>query len=224
MPLTLLDFIVIGIMLISGLLALMRGFTREILSLVAWIAAAIATYFVLKDGRITAWAHTNLPYLENDKVAMIAAGAFVFLIVLIIISIVSVKISDFVIDSQAGAFDRTLGLFYGIVRGLAFVAIVFMFYVMWLVPESKHEPWIKNAATLPLIKYGRDGLFNVLPVEIQETLRQSSIDEGLTPKTDGKQDQPAIGYKNNDNQGLENLIQGTGSDNQQPAFGQSNGQ
>ena len=109
MPLTLLDFIVIGIMLISGLLALMRGFTREILSLVAWIAAAIATYFVLKDGRITAWAHTNLPYLENDKVAMIAAGAFVFLIVLIIISIVSVKISDFVIDSQAGVFDRTLG-------------------------------------------------------------------------------------------------------------------
>ena len=39
---TLLDFILIAIMLISGLLALMRGFTREVLSLVAWAAAVAA--------------------------------------------------------------------------------------------------------------------------------------------------------------------------------------
>ena len=45
MSLHLLDFILLGIMLISGLLALMRGFTREVLSLVAWGAAAVAAYF-----------------------------------------------------------------------------------------------------------------------------------------------------------------------------------
>ena len=42
MPFQLLDLIIIGIMLISGLLALMRGFTREVLSLLAWAIAGLA--------------------------------------------------------------------------------------------------------------------------------------------------------------------------------------
>ena len=52
MPLTLLDFILVGIMLISGLLALMRGFTREVLSLVAWGVAAVAAYFAVKQQKL----------------------------------------------------------------------------------------------------------------------------------------------------------------------------
>ena len=49
MPFEILDLILIGIMLISGLLALMRGFTREVLSLVAWGLAALAAYFAIKQ-------------------------------------------------------------------------------------------------------------------------------------------------------------------------------
>ena len=40
MPITLLDLILLGVMLISGLLAMIRGFMREILSIAAWAAAA----------------------------------------------------------------------------------------------------------------------------------------------------------------------------------------
>src|SRR5258708_11061263 len=40
MPITLLDIILIGVMLISGLLAMIRGFIREILSIAAWLIAA----------------------------------------------------------------------------------------------------------------------------------------------------------------------------------------
>ena len=36
--------------------------------------------------------------------------------------------------------------------------------------------------------------------------------------------QPESGYQNNETQGLDNLIQGTGAEKQQPAFGQSNDQ
>jgi membrane protein required for colicin V production len=222
MPLTLLDFALLGIMLISGLLALMRGFTREVLSLVAWGVAALVTYYILMDGRLTAWANASVPYLENEKVAMAAVGGAAFIVVLIVISIVSVRISDFVVDSRAGAFDRTLGLFYGFARGLVLVAIAYMFYVMWLVPESRHEPWIKNAATLPLIKFSRDGLFNLLPLQVQETLRQSATED--TASGADKTVQPEGGYKSSDDQGLENLIQGTGGEAQQPAPAQGTGQ
>ncbi len=69
MPLTLLDFILIGIMLLSGLLALMRGFTRELLSLVAWGVAAIAAYFAIKQQALLDFAQTNIPYLDKPILA-----------------------------------------------------------------------------------------------------------------------------------------------------------
>ena len=45
MPITLLDILLLGVMLISGLLAMIRGFMREILSIAAWAAAAVATLY-----------------------------------------------------------------------------------------------------------------------------------------------------------------------------------
>ena len=224
MPLTLLDFILIGIMLISGFLALARGFTREVLSLVAWGAAAVAAYFAIKQPALLDLAQAKIPYLDKPILAQIAVGAAVFVVVLIIVSIVSVKISDFVVDSSAGAFDRTLGFLFGLLRGFVFVAIAYLFYG-WLAPVDKQQPWVRNAYSLPLIKRTGEMLLALMPPEIASTLSSTALLK--TPEQPGgtpKPEQPEGGYKSNENQGLENLIQGTGSDQQQPAFGQSNGQ
>ena len=40
MPITLLDIVLLAVMLISALLAMVRGFMREVLSIVSWAAAA----------------------------------------------------------------------------------------------------------------------------------------------------------------------------------------
>jgi membrane protein required for colicin V production len=45
MPITLLDIILIGVMLISALLAMIRGFMREVLSIAAWVIAAGVTLY-----------------------------------------------------------------------------------------------------------------------------------------------------------------------------------
>jgi membrane protein required for colicin V production len=45
MPITTLDGILLAVMLISGLLAMIRGFFREILSIAGWVAAAAATLY-----------------------------------------------------------------------------------------------------------------------------------------------------------------------------------
>lgn len=222
---TLLDFILIGIMLLSGLLALARGFTREVLSLVAWGVAAIAAYFAIKQPALVEFAMKNVPYLEKEVLAQIAVGAAAFVVVLIIVSIVSVKISDYVVDSAAGGFDRTLGFVFGLARGFIFVAIAYLFYG-WLLPFDKQEPWVRTAASLPLIKSTGETLLAFMPPEIADTLSNTALLKNpATPDQSQQPEQPEGGYKSNENQGLENLIQGTGGDNQQqPAFGQSNGQ
>lgn len=217
MPLTLLDFILLAIMLVSGLLALMRGFTREVLSVVAWGAAAVAAYIAIKQPSLVEWAKNNVPYLEKEILAQIAVGATAFLIVLIIVSIISVKISDYVVDSAAGSFDRTLGFIFGVVRGFIFVAIAYLFYG-WLQPFDKQESWVKNAYSLPMIKSAGEALLSFMPPDIADTLNNTALLKN--PAASGKQSEepqagePESGYKSNDNQGLENLIQGTGGNGQ----------
>jgi membrane protein required for colicin V production len=223
MPLTIFDFILIGIMLISGLVALMRGFTREVLSLVAWGAAAIAAYFAVKEPKLVELAMARVPYLDKEILAQIAVGAVAFLIVLILVSIISVRISDLVIDSSAGAFDRTLGFFFGVLRGFVFVTICYMFYG-WLYTPEKQEPWVQGAASMPALVATGKFICGLMPPDICDTLMKTALQQAPAPPPAGRQpEQPEGGYQKNDNQGLENLIEGTGG-SQQPAFGQSNGQ
>ncbi len=100
-------------MLISGLLAMIRGFMREVLSIAAWIAAAATTLYFY--GRLLPFAKG---YFNNDIVAAGAVVGGVFLGTLLIVSIITVRISDMILDSRIGALDRTLGFLFGLGRGL----------------------------------------------------------------------------------------------------------
>src|SRR5256714_15006023 len=74
MPITILDLVLLAVMLISGLLAMVRGFMREILSIAAWGAAALATLYSFS--RLLPTAKT---YFNNGTVArnVVVAAAFV---------------------------------------------------------------------------------------------------------------------------------------------------
>ena len=71
MPFQLLDLILVAIMLVSGLLALMRGFTREVLSLVAWGCAAAAAFFAIHSQGLLDLANQ---YIKPEIAAKIAVA------------------------------------------------------------------------------------------------------------------------------------------------------
>ena len=218
----LLDLILIGIMLLSGVLALMRGFTREVLSLVAWGLAAVGGYFAIKQQRLIDIA---MPYVDKPVLAQIAVGGIAFLIVLIIVSLISVKISDWVVDSAAGGFDRTMGFLYGLARGFVLVAIAYLFYG-WLLPADRQEPWVRDAKSLPLIKYAGEKLLALMPPDIAETLTNTALSKSPAeaPAGDGKTGAEP-GYTKSESQGLDNLSTGvSGGTAKQPEIGQSTGQ
>src|SRR5438874_13488199 len=105
MPITILDLVLLAVMLISGLLAMVRGFMREILSIAAWGAAAVVTLYAFS--KLLPTAKT---YFNNDTVASVAVVAGVFIGKLIVVSIVIVWISAVILDSQIGALDLTIGI------------------------------------------------------------------------------------------------------------------
>lgn len=208
MPFQLLDLVLAGIMLISGLLALTRGFTREVLSLVSWGLAAAAGLFASYNDGLVELAYG---YLESDVLARVAVGGGVFLVVLIILSIISVRVADWVLDSAAGTFDRTLGLAYGLGRGLLLVVVAYLFYV-WLVPVEKREDWVRNARSLPMIESTGEFVTEFLPPDIRDTLHTRIAAGNLPPvqRTDSEREAEE-GYGLRDSTVLDQLIESTQS-------------
>ena len=82
MPITLLDIVLIVVMLVSGLLAMVRGFMREVLSIIAWVLAAVATLY--SYAKLLPYAKQ---YFNNDMVAAVAVIGGVFLVTLLVVSI-----------------------------------------------------------------------------------------------------------------------------------------
>ena len=190
MPFQILDIALIGIMLISGLLALMRGFTREVLALITWGGAAAAGYLAYQSEPLQQLARQ---YIESDIVAQIALVGAVFLIVLIVVSLITMKLADWILDSGIGALDRTLGFVFGLARGLLLVAVAYIFFIYW-VPPDRSPTWVKRAQTLPFVDQTSTYIIGILPPEIQDVLLPKTIEgrRRAGAGTTGKQDSQTI--------------------------------
>jgi membrane protein required for colicin V production len=164
MPITLLDIILIGVMLVSALLAMIRGFMREILSIAAWVIAAIATLYAYSKLLPVAKS-----YFNNDIVAAAAVIGGTFLGTLLIVSIITVRFSDMVLDSRVGALDRTLGFLFGLGRGLVIMVVAFLFFA-WLVPARTQPSWVANAKSKVVLQSTGDWLMSMLPDDPESTI------------------------------------------------------
>ncbi|SRR6056297_1334124 len=150
-PLTYLDIALIAIAVLSGLLAMYRGLTREVLSILSWIVAAGAVaYFVLYQRPVAEDIAQQVG--APVQIAQVAVGALIFVIVLVVVHLITSRISDGILDSNVGMIDRLLGLAFGVARGFILIVIPFMLYENFF-PEPKQQfPWVRNAVTLPYIK------------------------------------------------------------------------
>jgi membrane protein required for colicin V production len=176
MPITLLDIILVGVMLISALLAMIRGFMREVLSIASWVIAAGVTLYAYS--KLLPFAKT---YFNNDIVAAGVVIGGTFLGTLLIVSIITVRFSDMVLDSRVGALDRTLGFLFGLGRGLVIVVVAFLFFA-WLVPERSQPEWIRSAKSRVVLQGTGDWLISMLPDDPESTilkrLKKTKPDEG----------------------------------------------
>jgi len=162
MPITIFDGILLAIMLFSGLLAMIRGFSREVLSVASWIAAAAAAfnYYSVLSPYLAQYTASISP---SKTIADVAAAGAIFLVTLIVVSLLTMKIADIIVDSRIGALDRSLGFAFGAVRGLLLVVVPMMFY-NWLVPDiSKQPAWISGAKSKPILESIGESIVQLLP-------------------------------------------------------------
>ena len=152
-----LDVALLAILVLSGIVAMYRGLTREVLSILSWVAAAGACVFFVLKYKEEARGIAN-QFHAPVLVAQVAIGGIIFLIVLIIVHLITARISDTVLDSRVGAIDRILGLLFGLARGFVLVVIPFMFYESFVDKPEQQYPWVRDAMSRPWIKSTGDSL------------------------------------------------------------------
>ena len=162
MSITLLDVIAIAIILVSAVLAMVRGFVREVLSIASWLIAAVAAYYLYVPLR-----DVIQPYVDNETLATIIAVAVVFIVILVVVTYITMKIADLVVDSRIGSLDRIFGFLFGAARGLLVVVVAFSAFV-WLVENQ--PDWVTNAETYSVLSNLSEQLATVLPDDIEADL------------------------------------------------------
>ena len=181
MPFSILDIALIGVMLISGVLAMVRGFMREILSIASWgIAALVTLYGYSKAVPIAK------QYISNELIATAASVGVLFLGTLLVVSLFTVKISDMILDSRVGALDRSLGFLFGLARGLIIMVVAYLFLV-WLIPAKSQPSWVQEARSRPVLQGTGDWLLSVLPDDPEGTI----LKRLEKPKDGGDEGSPA---------------------------------
>ena len=154
------DFVVAGVVIISGLLAFMHGFVREALSIATWIGAAIVAINGYPLAREAAGA-----YIPSPLVADIAAGGLLFVGAFLVLAVIARAIGK-VFDSAEGLgpINRSLGLMFGLFRGALIVVVAYL-ALSWTVQERDHPGWIADARSTPLLKEGAATLEAMLPAD-----------------------------------------------------------
>ena len=156
-----LDLAIIGVIALSGIFAFARGFVREVLSIAAWVGAVAITLYGFNYVYGIIFRFVTTPLLAD-----LIAGAGLFVISLIVLTILTGYMARFVHSSALSPIDRTLGLIFGLARGVVLVSLAYLVVDVSL-PQNDRPGWIKDAKSNRFLANGVDILHNALPESLQ---------------------------------------------------------
>jgi membrane protein required for colicin V production len=217
-----LDLAVLAVIALSAIFAFARGFVREALSIVAWVGAAAITYVAFNHVYAAVTRFVATPLLAD-----LIAGAGLFVISLIVLTILTSYVARFVQSSALSPIDRTLGLIFGVARGAVLVSLAYLLLDISL-PLNDRPVWINQAKSQPFLVQGADMLRSVLPeglqvksaaaaddaqraleraTDAQKAMRALSSPAAPSPEKSGQDQAPA--YKAGDRREMDRLIENT---------------
>lgn len=149
------DWMLLGIVLVSALFGLMRGFVGVVVSLVAWVLSGWAA---LRFGGETA---TWLAAPEAPTATQVLAGhGLAFIAVLMVVSLFGWVVRWAMKSAGLTGVDRMLGLALGIVRG-GFVACALV--LLFGLTSMPREPEWQASRIVPVLVPGARVLRSWLP-------------------------------------------------------------
>ena len=210
-----LDYIVMGTILISGLLAIFSGFVREMYSLFNWSASAyLGSHFYRFAEPLVK------EYISNPSTVADVSIFIVFCVFFIIFGVLGMFVTRLVKGNALTAIDRSLGFVFGLIRGVFMVCLIYLVVTLVLWPDldkkpavaaevqkeetaKKDEPsktesgkrsvsfsaphWVMEARTRPLLARGANMLREFVPEKALEKTTDSILEkkDSIEKKVEG---------------------------------------
>ena len=135
------DLVIVGLIALSILIGIIRGFIKELISLITWVVAiTLAAMF-------TSSLATFMTFTHHEMVRMITAFLLIFVGTIFMGALVNFAIGSIVRKTPFSVPDRILGSLFGFLRGLVFITLLVLLGGLTSFPETtwwKHSPAIKQ--------------------------------------------------------------------------------
>jgi len=157
------DYILLGVIVISALLSLWRGFVTEAISLLSWIVGLWVAVVFFQD-----LAHLMKDWIDTPSIRDVSAFAILFVGTVLVGGLVNYLAGQLVAKTGLTATDRVLGMLFGIARGIVIVAVLVLLAGLTALPQ---DTWWQEALLLEHFQDMALWLRSFLPANIAENIR-----------------------------------------------------
>lgn len=166
------DILIGAVLLISAIISFLRGFIREVLTILGVVCGFFAAYFGadyilpyvydwfgIEEGEEVKKLFDVVPY---TLIAEAVTYASIFIFIVILVSLISHVISESLKNIGLGAIDRTLGVVFGLVRGVLLLGLIYLLPYTLLDNETKAR-WFEGSRSFVYLEQTSALILSVLP-------------------------------------------------------------
>jgi membrane protein required for colicin V production len=160
------DYVILGVVIVSTFISLIRGFIKEMMSLIVWVVAFVAAMRFCHN-----LASIFAPYIKSPSLQVIASFIVIVLVVLIFGAILNSLLSMLISKTGLSGLDRTLGMLFGCARGVLLIAVVLL---LISTTAFVQDEWWKQSILIPHFQVLMDWLRIFLPQKFN-SLNQANL-------------------------------------------------
>lgn len=140
---TVLDYVLLAIVVLSALVGLWRGLVSEVVALLAWVVALGAAWLYASEVALMLESHIAEPAWRQ-----VAGFALIFVGVLLLAAVLRFLLRELLRAAGLGPADRMFGTFFGVARGLAIAFVLVL--VGGMLGMAKETWWVDSLFAPPL--------------------------------------------------------------------------
>lgn len=206
-----LDVVFLVIVAISILVSVARGFVKEVLSILGWILAGVAVYYLLPVVE-----PITKKYIESELLVTIVNSMGILLLFCILWILLTDKLSFQIRNSKFSAVDRIFGILFGFLRGIVVVLLV-QIMITSLIPEEAEQGIFAESKYFKLAEESSKPIKDMIPEKWIEEMKEKALVfnlEGDKSKSEDNTDEKKVANTENEKKSdvITDIIQKSGDE------------